>query len=144
MNAATVVYGEGEGGTTEATITLPAAATSPALARATLRAMTGGRQDTHAAVVLSEIVTDAVRHGEGSPQVRLTRTGRLLLIEVWDAGGERPVVRAEDPSATSGRGLILVDAMALRWGVTATGGGKTVWAEVLLEEDPERRSLKGP
>jgi hypothetical protein len=61
-----------------------------------------------------------------------TCDGRLLRLQVKDPSGERPCVRAATADEESGRGLLLVDAFADRWGVEAPseGGGKTVWMEL--------------
>ncbi|RZU45970.1 histidine kinase-like protein [Streptomyces sp. BK022] len=93
-----------------------------------------------ASVVVSELVSNAVRHGR--PPVRVACTlrrrspgGPALRIEVTDAGPsfDTTLVRARwrHPSFTleeSGRGLFLVDALASRWGDEPTLDGHTVWA----------------
>lgn len=88
-----------------------------------------------AVLVLSELVTNAVRHA-GSPRGREieTRFCRLsdgrLRIEVHDAGDHRPVLRRAADTDEGGRGLLLVDSVtAHQWGVSSRGGvGKLVWA----------------
>ncbi|MGA5467545.1 ATP-binding protein [Streptomyces arboris] len=59
--------------------------------------------------------------------------GASLRLEVSDAGGGHPVVRRPGGLETGGRGLLLVEALAYRWGVDerSAGIGKTVWAEVV-------------
>lgn len=59
--------------------------------------------------------------------------GASLRLEVSDAGGGRPVVRVPGELETGGRGLLLVEVLAYRWGVDerSAGIGKTVWAEVV-------------
>ncbi|EST23515.1 hypothetical protein N566_25675 [Streptomycetaceae bacterium MP113-05] len=61
-----------------------------------------------------------------------------LRLEVSDAGAGRPEVRAPMDDETSGRGLMLVEALAHRWGVLdrAGGIGKTVWAELKAPDLP--------
>ncbi|MGA4840017.1 ATP-binding protein [Streptomyces sp. G45] len=90
-----------------------------------------------ALVVLSELLTNAVRHAHGTPgrevETRFRRLeGGTVRIEVHDAASELPVVRAAcDPCAEGGRGLPLVAALAERWGAGARNGpGKQVWAEL--------------
>jgi len=88
-------------------------------------------------LVLSELVTNALRvrapadRQVGVRIVRLEEDG-LLRLEVSDAGSGNPQVRLPGDDEMSGRGLLLVEAMAQRWGVQARahGIGKTVWAEL--------------
>jgi anti-sigma regulatory factor (Ser/Thr protein kinase) len=93
-----------------------------------------------ALLVASELVTNAVR--VAVPQGRLVEvrccyeTGAgLLTLEVSDAGGGVPEACVPGDDEIGGRGLLLVRALAGRWGVRArTGGvGKTVWAELEVE-----------
>ncbi|MFJ9951404.1 ATP-binding protein [Kitasatospora sp. NPDC091207] len=101
------------------------------LLRDTLRSL---RLDPEApCLILSELVTNALLHGDGPPTVVLElRCGRLY-IAVSDASAA-PVVRpAPDDSRTSGRGLDLVGALADEWGVKPIGPyGKAVWATITV------------
>ncbi|MER6323204.1 ATP-binding protein [Streptomyces coelicoflavus] len=90
-----------------------------------------------AELVLSELVTNALRvpvPGDRQVGVRIARslTDGVLRLEVSDAGSGRPEVRVPGDDEIGGRGLLLVEALAHRWGVNErTGGiGKTVWAEL--------------
>lgn len=95
-----------------------------------------------ASVVVSELVSNALRHGRPPVRVacalrRRSPDGAALRIEVADAGAsfDTTVVRARwrHPSFTleeSGRGLFLVDALASRWGDEPTRNGHTVWADL--------------
>lgn len=96
-------------------------------------------QDTAqtAELLLSELVTNALRARAPEDRqvgVRIERSESegLLRLEVSDAGEGRPEVREPGEEETRGRGLLLVEALAHRWGVRerATGIGKTVWAEL--------------
>ncbi|MFE9096086.1 ATP-binding protein [Streptomyces sp. NPDC007264] len=111
-------------------------------ARALLHAVLGdwgvGREVLESAeLVLSELVTNALRvpvPGDRQVGVRITRSvgEGLLRLEVSDAGGGRPEVREPADHETGGRGLLLVAALAHRWGFEerAAGIGKTVYAEL--------------
>ncbi|MEU3740111.1 ATP-binding protein [Streptomyces sp. NPDC032198] len=86
-----------------------------------------------AAVVLSELMTNALLHGslrDRLIRVRITLTATALRIEVTDPRGERlPSPREADGEDQFGRGLLLVGVLADDWGVEPTDGlGKTVWA----------------
>ncbi|KGN42551.1 ATP-binding protein [Knoellia aerolata] len=85
-----------------------------------------------AVLVASEVVTNAVLHGEGPVMVRARRSPGLLRVEITDVGAAlpHPTFTAED--AEDGRGLLIVEALAARWGVDAAHPepGKTVWFEM--------------
>ncbi|MFJ3309778.1 ATP-binding protein [Streptomyces sp. NPDC086549] len=90
-----------------------------------------------AALIVAELAANAVLHGRVAGRdfaLRLTHTPDKIRIEIADARGERLPVLASTPpggEADTGRGLLLVDALAVRWGVeTEPGPGKTAWAEI--------------
>ncbi|MFV2171612.1 ATP-binding protein [Actinomadura sp. LOL_016] len=92
--------------------------------------------DYVARLVVCELVTNGYRHGEGPIVVRVFRDERdgLVVIEVWDGGPGRPVVRPANYAATSGRGLLLISEMVRAWGVRELNeGGKITWAKLLPE-----------
>jgi hypothetical protein len=97
----------------------------------------------------SELVTNVIRHvGEGVPvTVRVWRDGGLLRLGVTDPDPRAlPVlVGAAGSEAESGRGLALLDALAVRWGVEQEAGRKTVWCELFADagETPERPGRRG-
>ncbi|MER6815435.1 ATP-binding protein [Spirillospora sp. NPDC000708] len=119
------------------TLVLDSTDAAPRLAREFLAkqfADWGIADDYLGRLIVCELVTNAYRHGEGPIVVRLRRDehdGRPV-IEVWDAGEGRPVVRPEDHAAVSGRGLRLVaEFVQDRWGVRPlVEGGKAVWAKL--------------
>ncbi|MER5943064.1 ATP-binding protein [Streptomyces sp. NPDC001928] len=91
-----------------------------------------------AAHVVAELAANAVTHGRISGRdflLLLYVVGATLRIEVTDTCGDRmPDPQHPTPDAESGRGLLIVDALADRWGVS--GGPaprKTVWAEVATQ-----------
>ncbi|MCC5476828.1 ATP-binding protein [Streptomyces barringtoniae] len=103
-----------------------------------------------AAHIVAELVANAATHGRvPGRNFRLTLyvVGGTLRIEVTDTRGDRlPGMRRPDAEEDSGRGLVLVDALADRWGVsTGRTPRKTVWAEITLpqEPSPERRDGSG-
>lgn len=83
-----------------------------------------------AALCVSELLTNVLVHvGAGAPAtVSLTWSGSHARLAVRDADRRAlPVLLAAAPDAESGRGMALVDALALRWGVEQHADGKTVW-----------------
>ncbi|QWZ10093.1 ATP-binding protein [Nocardioides panacis] len=78
-------------------------------------------------LLVSELVTNAVRHGSGPVGLHVAWGNGTVRVEVHDQSPEWPVVRAVDRDALDGRGLILVDGLATGWGVMAGKPGKTVW-----------------
>ena len=83
-------------------------------------------------LLASELVTNAVRHGGGQVTVRLWAGPETIRVEVTDANPHRPLAADRGPDAEEGRGLLIVRALASRWGSAPLrdGSGKTVWFEV--------------
>ncbi|GGS13940.1 hypothetical protein GCM10010252_61740 [Streptomyces aureoverticillatus] len=79
-------------------------------------------------LVVSELVTNAVRYTEGPIQVRLIRD-RTLLCEVADTGHTSPHLRHSGEDDEGGRGLFIVAHLVQRWGTRYTRSGKTIWTE---------------
>jgi hypothetical protein len=84
-----------------------------------------------ALLLTSELVTNAVRHGEGDITCRLWAGPEVLRVEVSDASSQVPRAVDRGLVADSGRGLQIVETIASRWGaVPAQHEGKTVWFEL--------------
>ncbi len=83
-----------------------------------------------ASLLVTELVGNAVRHTAGQPALQLDRYGDAVAVVVVDGSGRLP--RAGDGGgdglADGGRGLLVVEALADRWGVESRPGGKAVWA----------------
>ncbi|WP_225097785.1 SpoIIE family protein phosphatase/ATP-binding protein [Streptomyces sp. CoH27] len=79
-------------------------------------------------LILSELVTNAIRYGRGPIGVRLLRD-RTLICEVSDASTTSPHLRYAASTDEGGRGLFLVAQLADRWGTRYTPQGKVIWAE---------------
>ncbi|MEU3459340.1 PAS domain S-box protein [Streptomyces sp. NPDC006733] len=95
--------------------------------RATLRAWGCEETAETACLLTSEVLTNAVSHAEGPLTLRLHRTAREITVEVTDRSTRAPQRRVPEPGDESGRGLLLVDALATHWGTRPTDTGKTVW-----------------
>lgn len=82
---------------------------------------------------VTELVGNVIRHvGEGTPvRVRVARADGCTRVEVCDPDPRAlPVLMRVADDDESGRGLVLLDAVALRWGVEPEAAGKTVWCEL--------------
>ena len=82
-----------------------------------------------AQLAVSELATNAINHGRPPVSLRLRLRGETLLVEVRDGEAQRPTPRHAAPHEVNGRGLLIVAAVAHRWGSAPTGAGKTVWCE---------------
>ncbi|WP_369028986.1 ATP-binding protein [Streptomyces adonidis] len=122
-------------------------------------------QEESATLIMSELVTNAIQaSGITDPDpkpwqikeehvigVQLQVVHGRFFVEVWDRTPETPVRQDPDFNATSGRGLLLVESFAEKWGVYRPHvGGKVVWAELALgpteppPSDPPHRPLLLP
>ncbi|MFE9097196.1 ATP-binding protein [Streptomyces sp. NPDC007264] len=85
---------------------------------------------------VTELVGNVIRHvGEGTPvRVRVVRADGRVRVEVDDPDPRAlPILLHASQDDESGRGLALLDAVALRWGVRPWADGKTVWCELVLD-----------
>ncbi|AWZ10637.1 SpoIIE family protein phosphatase [Streptomyces sp. ICC4] len=85
-----------------------------------------------AELVLSELVTNAIRYGTEPIQVRLIHD-RALICEVSDGSSTAPHLRRAATTDEGGRGLFLVAQLAQSWGARYTPRGKVIWAECALD-----------
>jgi serine phosphatase RsbU (regulator of sigma subunit) len=79
-------------------------------------------------LVVSELVTNAIRYGRPPIKLRLIRD-RTLICEVSDSSNTAPHLRRAHTFDEGGRGLLLVAQFTQRWGTRQTSTGKTIWAE---------------
>lgn len=102
--------------------------------RRILRAWFADADATDLTLCVSELLTNVIVHlGEGTPvtlRVSGTHTGRVRVDLADPAPGIWPALRIAASGDESGRGLLLVDALALGWGVEQGLYGKTVWCEL--------------
>ncbi|WP_328381239.1 SpoIIE family protein phosphatase [Streptomyces sp. NBC_00400] len=88
-------------------------------------------------LIVSELVTNAIRYGNGHIRLRLIRQD-ALICEVSDASSSSPRMRHARTTDEDGRGLFLVAQLAHRWGTRYTTDGKIVWAEEHLPANGDR------
>ncbi|MER6011915.1 SpoIIE family protein phosphatase [Streptomyces bluensis] len=79
-------------------------------------------------LILSELVTNAIRYGSGPIRVRLLYD-RTLICEVSDTSSTSPHLRYAAATDEGGRGLFLIAQLTERWGTRYTAEGKVIWAE---------------
>ena len=85
-----------------------------------------------AQLVVSELVTNALIHGQSRCELRAGLSDAALRLQVVDSGAGMPDPQIAGEGDEHGRGLLLVSALCAAWGVEALpGGGKIVWAELL-------------
>ncbi|MFJ6486259.1 SpoIIE family protein phosphatase [Streptomyces sp. NPDC091682] len=87
-----------------------------------------------AELVVSELVTNAIRYGTPPIQLRLIRD-TVLICEVSDGSSTAPHMRRARIFDEGGRGLLLVAQFAERWGTRHRAGGKSIWAEIGVQDD---------
>jgi anti-sigma regulatory factor (Ser/Thr protein kinase) len=84
-------------------------------------------------LVVSELVTNAIRHGAPPIQLRLIRDD-MLACEVTDASSTAPHLRRSRTLDEDGRGLLLVCELTQSWGTRQTTSGKTIWCQQVLSD----------
>lgn len=96
----------------------------------------GGASNQVIELLTGELVSNAVVHGPEAAQIRvqLHIDGQDVRVGVRDTGGGTPTVGHPEPTAPSGRGLALVEALSSDWGTRLHDDGKTVWFEVRGDE----------
>jgi DNA-binding NarL/FixJ family response regulator len=82
------------------------------------------------ALLTSELVTNAILHAHSDIELSVSLTPNGVRIDVVDQSGQMPTPREAGDEDTSGRGLGLVEALAMSWGVDERPGGKSVWFEL--------------
>jgi anti-sigma regulatory factor (Ser/Thr protein kinase) len=82
-------------------------------------------------LIVSELVTNAIRYGTGPVGLRLIRD-RALICEVSDGSSTTPHLRYAYETDEGGRGLFLIAQIAHRWGTRYSARGKTIWAEQVI------------
>ncbi|MFE3169441.1 ATP-binding protein [Streptomyces sp. NPDC059224] len=86
-----------------------------------------------AILLVSELVTNALEHSMGPASLAVIPLKCGVRVEVRDTLTSLPVRRSESSDATSGRGLLVVEALANSWGVETHGTGKRVWCEIYAQ-----------
>ncbi|HEV2375371.1 MAG TPA: SpoIIE family protein phosphatase, partial [Streptosporangiaceae bacterium] len=103
------------------------------LATDQLRAWGLARAEYTTELVVSELVTNAIRHGAPPIQLRLIRDD-MLVCEVTDASSTAPHLKRSRTLDEDGRGLLLVCELTQSWGTRQTTSGKTIWCQQVLSD----------
>jgi hypothetical protein len=90
-------------------------------------------------VIVSELVTNAIRYGSPPLLLRLIKD-RTLTCEVHDTSASAPHLRHARTVDEGGRGLFICAQLSQRWGARFSAEGKTVWTEQILQPQPDSRS----
>ena len=83
-----------------------------------------------ASLIVSELATNTVVHGCCRFEVAVQFDPGTVTLSVSDSSAALPAIRDPSPADPHGRGLLVVDALARRWGWVQTRAGKRVWAEL--------------
>ena len=117
--------------------TFPGEAASVKLARSFVQEVLDGldpEAQEVAVLLTSELGSNAVRHAASDFTVAVGVGDDEVRVTVTDHSGGDPIRRSPGPLATSGRGILIVEALAERWGVDPIdGGGKVVWFTLRLD-----------
>lgn len=123
-------------------VAVPPGLTGPATARAATTAWARehglGALVHDLALVVTELVSNAVRHGCPPVVVELEKGPEQVLVAVDDGSDTSPAQRAGEPDDEGGRGMLLVEHLSCETGVRPSPSGKTVWAALSREDDAPR------
>lgn len=117
----------------QADLRLPAEPASLASARRFTESCLGKWKLSHLTdtlnLLVTELVTNAVVHGGTEADLKLLLDSARLRVEVRDGSSAQPKLKNYSTTATTGRGMQIVDALADRWGTRQEEHGKVVWLE---------------
>jgi anti-sigma regulatory factor (Ser/Thr protein kinase) len=122
--------------------------TAPRAARQMARRLMSPADADTLELLVSELVTNAILHAGGDVGLTISDLGDCIRVEVSDSSARLPII--EYPTMdfpdidTRGRGLVLVAALANRWGSERTVTGKTVWCEVSSQGDDSVTAAPAP
>ncbi len=115
-----------------------------ALVRQALAAWDCDDLDDVASLLTSEVVANAVRYAADQIALRVSLADEVVRVEVHDSNPVLPQGRRVDPGATSGRGLLVLEALAEQWGAEPDRTGKTVWFELSAGGQPSSGPENNP
>ena len=89
---------------------------------------------TDAALIVDELVSNAVKHADGCTGLSVHADADGVRVAAADTSPQWP--RRRKPDFTGGRGLMIIEELAARWGVEPNDDGKSVWADLPPYPDP--------
>lgn len=110
----------------------PRPESAPAARSFVLSAVMTGHEDSDGrlAALVSELATNAILHARTSFNVKVEQDDSIIRVSVSDQNPATPVKKSFGSTQPTGRGLLIVESFADRWGVSPRGNGKTVWFEI--------------
>jgi len=90
-------------------------------------------------LVITELVENVVQHTDGGGELHMISADGAVRVEVHDHSRAFPQLQRPDPRRAGGRGLLLVAAIAQRWGSRPTPTGKVVWAHLTMPAERRTR-----
>jgi len=109
---------------------LPADSTAPGQGRWHLRELLSNDTEAlDAELVVTELITNAWRHGSGPITLRVELREDCVFLEVCSESQDSPRID-KDPSDSGGRGLLMIEGLTRMWGFEHRGGLLCVWAEI--------------
>ncbi len=90
------------------------------------------------ATLVSELVTNAILYARTPFTVSVSQNDDVVRVSVSDESTVLPVSKQYVVNQPTGRGLMIVESLSDRWGVTAEDGGKTVWFEIDQQDGNDR------
>jgi anti-sigma regulatory factor (Ser/Thr protein kinase) len=122
-----------------------AAAEARSQVRAAVDAWDVPADSSVAALLTSELVTNAIAHQPGETiMLVITCAGDQLRVDVHDTSWAVPVLVDAPADAEAGRGLVLVDSLSTAWGFYLTPAGKAVYFTLAFQADPEEKNDRSP
>jgi anti-sigma regulatory factor (Ser/Thr protein kinase) len=117
-------------------VTLPSSAAAAGAARAFVQEFCRSQglplsTEDDAMLITSELVSNAYLHARSGTHLQLGYQQGKLRVEIRDGSTRHPVLRDAAATDRHGRGVLIMDVLAHRWGVESSPAGKTVWFELV-------------
>lgn len=81
-------------------------------------------------MLMSELLSNAVRHGDAPLHAAVDVTHDVISVEVADSSRREPIILPKDPTRIGGNGMRIISTFAHAWGIRRCDAGKAVWFDV--------------